>query len=158
MLAAMRSLHNVLSLASLAGGIVLASACGATSAEVGPGSGADGGTGTPVDPGVSGVIPCDVDKVLAANCRSCHGSPPTYGAPMPLVTLADLHAPAMSDSTRNVYELVAERIADDVKPMPQPPNARLSAADRATLTSGRPPERPRSDRALHHHAAAAGRR
>ena len=131
----MRSLHNVLSLISLAGGVVLASACGASTAEVGPGSGADGGTGTPVDPGASGVLPCDVDKVLATNCRSCHDSSPKFGAPMPLVTLADLHAPAKSNSNRKVHELVPERIADDVKPMPEPPNARLSAADRATLTS-----------------------
>jgi len=129
-------LHNLLSLTSLAGGIVLASACGATSAEIGPASGTDGGTVTPVEGGgVSGVIPCNVEKVLAANCRSCHEASPKFGALMPLVTWADLHAPAISDSKRKVYELVAERIADDAKPMPQPPNPRLSAADRATITA-----------------------
>jgi hypothetical protein len=132
----MRSLLDVLSLASLAGGVALASACGATAAEIGPGTGADGGpTTTPVDPGVAGSLPCAVDKVLAASCRSCHDASPKFGALMPLVTFADLQRPAVSDSKRKVYELVAERIADDVKPMPQPPNARLSAADRSTLTA-----------------------
>jgi hypothetical protein len=141
----MRSLQNVLSLISLAGGVALASACGAVNADA-PGTGPDGGTGTPVDPGGAGVIPCAVDKVLAANCRSCHGSPPTYGAPMPLVTLADLHAAAATSSSRKVYELVPERIADDIKPMPQPPNARLSAADRATLSQWAAVGAPRPDR------------
>jgi cytochrome c551/c552 len=134
----MRSSSSVLSLAipvGLAGAVVLASACGVSTAEVGPGTGpsAEGGT-TPVDPGVSGVIPCDVDKVLATSCRSCHDTSPKFGSLMPLVTLADLRAPAISDSSRKVYQLVAERIADDARPMPQPPNARLSAADRDTLT------------------------
>ena len=129
----MRSLLSALSLITLVGGVALASACGAVDAEAGPGG--DGGTVTPVPPGVSGVIPCDVDKVLAANCRSCHDASPKFGAPMALVTWADLHAPAISDSKRKVYDLVAERIADDVKPMPQAPNARLSAADRATITT-----------------------
>jgi hypothetical protein len=55
---------------------------------------------------------------------------------MALVTAEDLRAPARSNPARRVYELVPERIADDANPMPQPPNARLSDADRATLTSG----------------------
>jgi hypothetical protein len=53
---------------------------------------------------------------------------------MPMVTYADLHAPARSDPSHKVFELVAQRIADDAKPMPPPPNARLADADRATLT------------------------
>lgn len=75
-----------------------------------------------------GSLPCDVDAVLASQCRSCHGETPLYGAPMPLVTYADLTAPAPSDPSRKVYELVGERTHDDARPMPQPPAARLDAA------------------------------
>lgn len=128
----MRSFTSVLSLISLAGGLAAAGACGASVAEIGPGAG-DGGPST-IDPGVSGVLPCDVDKVLAAHCRSCHDTSPKFGSLVPLVTWADLQKPAASDSSRKVHELVVERITNDVRPMPQPPNARLSDADRATLT------------------------
>lgn len=81
----------------------------------------------------AGELPCAVDSVLAAQCRGCHGSKPSFGAPMPLVSLADLHAPARSDRTRHVYELVQRRIHDDARPMPQAPNPRLTAADAETL-------------------------
>ncbi|MFO0678372.1 MAG: peptidylglycine alpha-amidating monooxygenase [Polyangiaceae bacterium] len=81
----------------------------------------------------SGNLPCDVDKVLADNCRSCHGSSPSYGAPMPLVTYADLVAPSKSNPAKKVHELVTTRVHDDARPMPPPPNARLGAADLATL-------------------------
>ncbi|MBX3193329.1 MAG: peptidylglycine alpha-amidating monooxygenase [Labilithrix sp.] len=78
-------------------------------------------------------LPCDVDKVLATNCRQCHASPPQFGAPMPLVTHADLTASSPKDASKKVYEAVAQRIADDADPMPPSPNARVSAADRATF-------------------------
>ncbi len=52
---------------------------------------------------------------------------------MPLVTYADLQAPAVSDPSMKVYQLVETRIHDDAKPMPQPPNPRLSAAQTMTL-------------------------
>lgn len=66
-------------------------------------------------------LPCDVAEVLAANCTSCHSATPVFGAPMPLVTYDDLQVPALSDPSRKVYELVAERIEDPMRPMPQPP-------------------------------------
>lgn len=83
--------------------------------------------------GANGGLPCDVDAVLANHCRSCHGSPTSFGAPMPLVTFADLHADAKLTSGKKVYEVVGARIHDDARPMPQPPNARLTAAETATL-------------------------
>lgn len=133
----MRSFLHLVVVLSGAGALALASACGSSTAEVGPSAGSDGGSGTPVTPGGGGVggLPCDVDAILAADCRKCHASPPQFGSPMPLVTLADLHAPAKSDPARKVYELVPERIADDKNPMPEAPNARLGDADRATLTA-----------------------
>lgn len=77
-------------------------------------------------------LPCDVDKVLVDSCQKCHGATPSFGAPMPLVTLEDLHAAAIG-SGKKVFETVGARIHDDGAPMPQPPNARLGAADLATL-------------------------
>ena len=130
-------MRSSLLLVFIAGAVALASACGATTSEVSPSNGTSGGpTITPVSPdGVVGPLPCDVDAIIAKNCRKCHDSTPKYGAPMPLTNAADLHAPAKTNPGRRVYELVPERIADDKSPMPQPPNARLSAADRATIAA-----------------------
>ena len=119
---------------------VIAACSGATSAiSSGPdvsdgGASVDGGT-TSADGARTGPtgLPCDVEKVLAAGCQSCHAASPIYGAPMPLVTRADLLAPAKTDPSKKVYELVGARIHDDAKPMPQAPNPRLSTADTATL-------------------------
>lgn len=110
----------------------LAIGCGSSSQEASPG-GADGGASNPGPVATQSGLPCDVDAVLAANCRSCHASPPQYGAPMPLTTHAALHAALPSDPSKKVYEMVVSRIANDARPMPPPPNARLSPADRATL-------------------------
>lgn len=78
-------------------------------------------------------LPCAVESVLAARCGSCHSVTPSFGAPMSLVSYEDLHARAKSDPSKHVYELVGQRIHDDAHPMPQPPNARLSALDTATI-------------------------
>lgn len=131
----MRSLLGLVVVLSGSGAIALASACGATNeAEATPpGTTDEGGTTVSPEGGGASNLPCDVDTVLAANCRKCHGSPPQFGSPMPLVTVDDLHAPAKSDPSKKVYELVTARIADDKNPMPEAPNPRLSAADRATL-------------------------
>ncbi|MFO0679834.1 MAG: peptidylglycine alpha-amidating monooxygenase [Polyangiaceae bacterium] len=105
---------------------------------------ADGGPGTTIaDAGAgdgtvsvvprSGELPCDVDAILGASCRKCHGPVPTFGAPMPLVTLADLTAPSSSDPSRPVHALVRSRIHDDARPMPQAPNPRLDATSLAAL-------------------------
>ena len=77
-------------------------------------------------------LPCDVESVLAKNCQSCHSATPKYGAPMPLVTHDDL-VNASLEPGKKVYEEVGLRIHDDLHPMPQAPNPRLSAADTATL-------------------------
>ena len=76
-------------------------------------------------------LPCDVDRVLAKNCRSCHGAPPRYGAPMPLMTLDDVRAKAKTDAQKTIATKIGERIHDAVAPMPQ--GGKLSAEDMATL-------------------------
>jgi cytochrome c551/c552 len=93
------------------------------------GSGGSGGAGGAPTAG----LPCDVDDILAKSCRSCHASAPKFGAPMPLVTHDDLHAPLKSDPSKQVYEQITTRIHDAQSPMPPPPNPSLSDADAATL-------------------------
>ena len=52
---------------------------------------------------------------------------------MSLVTLANFHAPAVTEPQMPVYQLVEQRIHDVAKPMPQPPNPMLDAADMAVM-------------------------
>jgi hypothetical protein len=79
------------------------------------------------------TLPCDVSAVLAQQCNSCHSDPPKFGAPMPLVTLAQLRAPAVTDPSKQVYQLVGQRVHDDAKPMPQAPFPRLTASELSTI-------------------------
>jgi hypothetical protein len=87
-------------------------------------------------------LPCDVDRVLSRSCRGCHGSPPEFGAPMPLVTYADLKAPTPSNPQTAVYQTLLSRVHAATRPMPPPPNT-LSAEDLRVLdawgAAGAPP-------------------
>ena len=76
-------------------------------------------------------VPCAVSKLLAKNCQTCHGSSPIGGAPMPLVTFADLHAPAKTQPTMKVYELSKVRLHDASRPMP--PTGRMPTEEVAAL-------------------------
>ncbi len=120
------------SIALVCGPLALFSACSGNNS-ASPDAGVDAAGAAESGAQVSTGLPCDVDAVLQTHCRKCHASTPVYGAPMPLVTHADLTAPAKSDPSKKVYELVVQRIRDDAKPMPQPPNARLAAGEMATL-------------------------
>lgn len=114
-------------------GFLVAAACGGSSENAAsPPNGSPGGGNVDGAPASSG-LPCDVDAILAQNCRKCHSFPPEFGAPMSLMTHEALHAPAPSDPNVKVYEMALRRIDDDADPMPPSPNARLSDADRATL-------------------------
>lgn len=113
--------------------LAVAGACGGSTAnDAGPSSGAAARDGGIAGAG-SAALPCDVDAILANNCRTCHSAPPRYGAPMPLMTWEHLHARAVSDPAKQVYELVTLKIANDASPMPPAPNARLPLADRKVL-------------------------
>lgn len=102
------------------------SEAGSTGGEVGESSGS-GQTGG----GEAGGLPCDVAEVLAKHCGSCHGEDVAFGAPMPLASYDDLRVPAISDPTRPVYEVVAERIESPSSPMP--PSGLMSAEDRSVI-------------------------
>jgi hypothetical protein len=113
-----------ISSALLAAALVIACSSGEQGAPLG---GSAGG------PAAGATLPCDVDAVLATSCRTCHSDPPKYGAPLPLVTFADLHADAKLTPGKKVFEQVGLRIHDDAAPMPPAANPRLSPADKATL-------------------------
>ena len=89
-----------------------------------------GGAGAGAAAQAEGRIPCDVATILFNRCRSCHGSPTNLGAPMSLVTWADLQKPAVTDPSRKVYELVAARVRDSMRPMPPAQDGKIAAADK----------------------------
>lgn len=118
---------------------VVIAACGdGGNSNSGGASGGSGGAGSSSSGGQGGSVaatglPCDVNDILVQSCQKCHSDPPVFGAPMPLITHADLHAAAKSDPSRSVYELVGERIHDTLLPMPQPPNAALDDPSLKTM-------------------------
>lgn len=79
------------------------------------------------DDGAVGDLPCEIDAILSASCRSCHSDPPN-GAPFSLVSLADLSAPALSDPSRSVAEVALERMQSADNPMPPAPGTPVDAA------------------------------
>ena len=91
-----------------------------------------------LDAGMNGetrtALPCDVAGVLEGHCIRCHAREPLMGAPMPLLSWEDLDAPAMSDGSRAVRELVAERILSTDDPMPPEPSPSLSTAQIEAIT------------------------
>ena len=95
-----------------------------------PGGGAPGSGGG----SIATSLPCDVDAILVASCQSCHGSTPSGGAPMALVTYADLAAPAKTDPSQSVAAMCVTRINSTSAPMPPTPPV-LSVADVATFQS-----------------------
>jgi hypothetical protein len=114
-----------------------------TTAPVTPGVNTPGtaGTGTPnmgqtqsPDGAAAGsVLPCNVSKIMAKNCASCHGATPIGGAPMSLVTFADFQAPGKTNPAKKVHELVKERIHDMARPMPPTSVAPMPAEEIAAM-------------------------
>lgn len=88
----------------------------------------DGGNGS--GPGGGAGLPCDVQAVLS-NCTSCHGSPPSNGVPMPLVTYSDLIASSPMGGT--YAQRAYLRMTSATNPMPPAPAAPLPASDIATF-------------------------
>jgi hypothetical protein len=108
---------------------------GTVAATGGTGPGGSGATpsagGSGAAPAIPGSdLPCDVQRIVEQSCVTCHGARPAFGAPMSLVHAADFTKDAEG---LTVGQRVIERIHDEQKPMPPPPNPRLSAADRAVL-------------------------
>ncbi len=94
----------------------------------------DGGSSTgPGTGGTASGLPCDVAQVLQNYCTSCHGNPPTNGAPIPLVTYSDLTAKSSVDPTMTVAQRAVLRMQDAQRPMPPGAGTTVAAADIATV-------------------------
>jgi hypothetical protein len=90
------------------------------------------GTGGVVSIPGGDAPPCEVAAVLSKSCGTCHGATPLFGAPYSLARASDFQF-APPGSTKTLGQRVLERIADEQRPMPPPPNARLSETDAAAL-------------------------
>jgi hypothetical protein len=84
---------------------------------------------------VSGDFPSDVAAILVSDCTTCHGSPPSGGAPDSLTTLAALKAPSLSQPTKSTGQVAVERMASTTAPMPPLPNAPVSAANQSAFST-----------------------
>lgn len=85
--------------------------------------------GPPPSSGDPTGVPCDVQTMLAHQCGSCHGAPPTSGAPNSLVSYADLTAMSKADPARTEAQLALARMQDGT----MPPGGGATATDVATL-------------------------
>jgi hypothetical protein len=81
------------------------------------------------------ALPCDVKAIVDDHCGLCHGAQTAFTAPMSLVTWDDLMAPTPSNPAVPTYQTVLQRVQDEARPMPQPPNARLTTDQVATLNN-----------------------
>ncbi|MGZ3445860.1 MAG: hypothetical protein ACXWLG_10375, partial [Myxococcaceae bacterium] len=96
--------------------------------------GSDGGSGTG-DGGVAGDLPCDVAAVLSTHCTSCHGAPPSGGAPMSLDSLATLTAPAAGFPGQTEAQRSLVRMQDTASPMPPGAGVTVSATEIASFSA-----------------------
>ena len=69
----------------------------------------------------------DIEPIMRQQCLPCHASPTAFGAPMPLVTRADMMRAAPSDPSRRVHEVVAARVWAGSTLPPMPPSGPLSS-------------------------------
>jgi hypothetical protein len=112
------------------GGVKPSSGGGAPAATGGAAQLGSGGSsptssaGTTSAPANQDGLPCGVRTILRERCSMCHGATPQFGAAFSLVSAADV---------RTHGAQMEKRIADDQKPMPPPPNARLTADQRSAL-------------------------
>lgn len=93
--------------------------------------------GAPMDAGpldLSGDLPCEITATLANRCWSCHGAVPAGGAPMSLISRADLIQVSTRDPTLRVAERAVLRMRATSGPMP-PSGARVPESEIAALDS-----------------------
>jgi uncharacterized membrane protein len=81
----------------------------------------------------TGTIPAAVSTVLQAKCQACHGLTPMNGAPISLVSYADVHVNFGPVPTYQVIDLLIQPGADPHMPFESAPP--LTAAEFMTLES-----------------------
>lgn len=91
----------------------------------GGGGGTGGGVGSSTGGGAGGSgglnldgLPCDVATLVATRCSSCHGSTPSGGAPVSLLTRADFLAPSLVDSAQSYGQRSVLRMRATTSSMP----------------------------------------
>jgi len=105
------------------------------------GAATDAGRSEPPRPDAGGVpsdtmgLPCDIQAVLQERCQSCHGNPPVSGAPMPLVTYADLTVHSTAFPMQTIAERALARMNNNAMPMPPPPASRATSAQVAAMSA-----------------------
>jgi len=112
----------------------------------GAGGGGGGGTGLPPAAGstaplpAGGVLPCNVNRAVVANCQNCHSATPRFGAPMPLVTHADftrdytaVTTMQLRGQTMKMHELARIRLNRQMNTAPMPPGGQMTPADHSML-------------------------
>ena len=114
---------------------LLVAGCDTSLSAAGPGgnnnnnNGSDGGGNNG-----SGDLPCDVYMLLQNRCVSCHGSPTVGGAPMSLLSKADLTATSFTDPAKTFVDRSVIRMMDTKSPMPPAPASAATAAEIKILT------------------------
>ncbi len=112
------------------------SASGGASGSGSGGSGgmATGGSSGASDAGVAGgVLPCDVQTLLATSCDSCHGSTPAGGAPRSLVTYANLTMADPANPSMTEAQTALARMQSTASPMPPSPASPATSAQITAL-------------------------
>lgn len=79
-------------------------------------------------------VPREVDEILEAKCRMCHGNPTSMYAPMPLVTLEDFQATHAGASESNALR-TRLRINQSRTPMPPITFEQLTPEERDILNA-----------------------
>lgn len=88
----------------------------------------DGGTNVAMLPDDAG-IPCEITALIARRCSTCHGAPPTAGAPVTLLTRADFTAKSPILPSQNEAQRSLARMADGT----MPPGGGLGPTDLVTF-------------------------
>jgi len=109
------------------------SGLGGAGGGAGSGSGGSGSGGTSGQGGsVAAGLPCEVQTILVKYCASCHGAPPSGGAPRSLVTYADLTKNDLTNSSQTEAQAALQRMQSKSSPMP-PSSPTPSTAEIATI-------------------------
>jgi hypothetical protein len=100
--------------------------------------GVDAGSG--MSTGMQGGLPCDVQAFLADRCQGCHGTQPANGAPMSLMSYANLTA--KNDDGIMIAQRALARIKNPGAQMPPLPAPSVTTTDismfEAWVTAGAP--------------------
>lgn len=94
---------SLLLVSSIAVAVAMAFACGGSTS-----------SSTPPNTTIAD-LPCNVATVIS-KCTSCHSSPPSGGAPMSLLSNADLQAPSLSDPSKSMAQVSVERMTAGTMP------------------------------------------